>query len=161
MERRKNTAPNLKMPDSVKDNLDRGVTPTDAVFYNKYCSICHQKNGLGNDRFPPLSESEWVNGDKNLLISILLNGLQGNLTVKGKSYTNNMPKMYMLSDGNIAQILTYIRQNFNNHSGEVTSKDVSNMRKEMGKNDPANNKPGNNKPGDKPGKNKPTDKKAH
>ncbi|MDR3716813.1 MAG: PQQ-dependent sugar dehydrogenase [Puia sp.] len=137
MEKRQRTAPNLRTPDEVKDNLDKEITPPEAVYYKTYCAICHQRNGLGNERFPPLSESEWVNGDKNLLISIVLNGLQGNFTVKNKSYNNTMPKMYMLSDAKVAQILTYIRQHFNNHADPVTVENVAAVRKTIENNNPA------------------------
>ncbi|MEO8416451.1 MAG: c-type cytochrome [Ginsengibacter sp.] len=133
MAKRKNQAPNLKLPDSIKDNLDRGVSRSKAgEIYNTYCSVCHQRDGLGNDRFPPLSGSEWVNGDKSALIAIVLGGLDGNIIVKGKSYNNKMPRLNLLSDENIALILTYIRQNFNNNSSDVTEEEVSNTRKSLG-----------------------------
>ena len=134
MVKRKNEATNIKIPDSIRDNLDRGSVTIAGQTFNTYCSVCHQRDGLGNDRFPPLSGSEWVTGDKSVLIAIVLNGLDGNITVKGKSYTNKMPRLNLLSDGNIAQILTYIRQNFNNNASAVTTEDVSNTRKSLGGN---------------------------
>ena len=132
MVKRKNEATNIKIPDSIRDNLDRGSVTTAAKTFNTYCSVCHQRDGLGNDRFPPLSGSEWVLGDKNALIAIVLGGLDGNITVKGKSYNNKMPRLNLLSDENIAQILTYIRQNFNNNASAVTLEDVSKTRKALG-----------------------------
>ena len=133
MVKRKKEALNIKIPDSIKDNLDKGGSLTKAgETFNTYCSVCHQRDGLGNDRFPPLSGSEWVNGDKNALIAIVLYGLDGNITVKGKSYNNKMPRLNLLSDGNIAQILTYIRQNFNNNSSAVTPEEVAATRKSLG-----------------------------
>ena len=131
MAKRKNEAPNIKIADEMKDNLDKGSTIAGSETFNIYCSVCHQRDGFGNDRFPPLSGSEWVNGDKNALIAIVLNGLDGNITVKGKSYNNKMPRLNLLSDENIAQILTYIRQNFNNNSSAVTSEEVSKGRKSL------------------------------
>jgi glucose/arabinose dehydrogenase len=125
----KKHATNIKTPDEVADNLDRGIVDKGAKLYNTYCGICHQRNGLGNDRFPPLSASEWVVGDKMLPIHIVLNGLDGEFNVKGKSYNNRMPRLNLLSDESIAQILTYIRQNFNNNASAVTSQDVLKARK--------------------------------
>jgi len=141
MVKRKNEAPNTKLPDSVRDNLDRGkvITGKGAETFNTFCSVCHQRDGLGNDRFPPLSGSEWVTGDKSALIAIVLGGLDGNITVKGKSYNNKMPRLNLLSDENVAQILTYIRQNFNNNASAVTSEEVSNTRKVL---DGKSGKPG-------------------
>ncbi|HEX5026864.1 MAG TPA: cytochrome c, partial [Agriterribacter sp.] len=128
MDKRKRERPNLRLPDEVKDNLDREHSVKEAESYNIYCAVCHQRNGLGNDRFPPLSGSEWVSGDKNVLINVVLNGLEGNIMVKGKSYNNRMPKMALLSDEDIARILTYIRQQFNN-ADSVTVEEVSKARK--------------------------------
>ncbi len=124
MENRKNTAPNIKKPDEVKDNLEKEITARSAQLYNTHCGACHQANGLGNDRFPPLSGSEWVTGDKRKLVSIILNGLQGPLIVKGKSYNNTMPAMNMLKPKEIADIATYIRQSFNNNASPVTPEDI-------------------------------------
>lgn len=128
MEKRKREAPNLKIPDEIKDNLDRENSIPEARNYNTYCAICHQRDGKGNDRFPPLAGSEWMTGDKSLPINIVLNGLEGNITVMGKSYNNKMPEMSLLSDEVIAQILTYIRQHFNNESS-VTVDEVRKVRK--------------------------------
>ena len=124
----KQNATNIKLPDEVADNMDKGTVDKGGKLYNTYCGICHQRDGMGNDRFPPLSGSEWVIGDKMVPLNIVLNGLQGELHVKGKVYNNKMPRLYMLSDENIAQILTYVRQNFNNKADSVTTKDVLNAR---------------------------------
>ena len=129
MAKRKMTATNIKIPDEVRDNLDRGTVSKSGQTFNTYCSICHQRDGLGNDRFPPLSGSEWVAGDKHVLINIVLNGIDGNITVKGRSYNNKMPGLNLLSDEDIAQILTYIRQNLNNNYSGVTTEEVRNARK--------------------------------
>ena len=132
MVKRKNQAPNIKIPDEVRDNLDKGSVTKGAETFNTFCAVCHQRDGLGNDRFPPLSGSEWVNGDKTFLINIVLDGLQGDINVKGKSYNNKMPRLNLLSDENIAQILTYVRQNFNNNSDSITAEEVSKARKALG-----------------------------
>ena len=87
MAKRKNEATNIKLPDSIKDNLDKGSVIKGAQAFNTFCSVCHQRDGLGNDRFPPLSGSEWVIGDKSALIAIVLGGLDGNITVKGNLIT--------------------------------------------------------------------------
>jgi len=134
MEKRKKEAPNVKTPDEIKDNLDREHSSRVAEAYNIYCSICHQRNGKGNDRFPPLDDSEWVNGDKNVLINVILNGLEGNIMVKGKSYNNKMPAMALLKDEDIADILTYIRKQFNNNDNAITAEEVKKARALLNKN---------------------------
>ena len=131
MEKLKKEATNIKMPDEVADNLDKGIVDKGGKLYNTYCGVCHQRDGMGNDRFPPLSGSEWVIGDKMVPINIVLNGLEGELHVKGKTYNNRMPRMNLLSDENIAQILTYVRQNFNNNASAVTKQDVLKARRAL------------------------------
>ena len=131
MEKLKKEATNIKMPDEVADNLDKGIVNKGGKLYNTYCGVCHQRDGMGNDRFPPLSGSEWVIGDKMVPINIVLNGLGGELHVKGKTYNNRMPRMNLLSDENIAQILTYVRQNFNNNASAVTKQDVLKARRAL------------------------------
>ena len=138
MDRRKSTAPNIKSPDEKKDiltannNLDNGDQDNlseGGKLYNIFCSVCHQRDGLGNDRFPPLDNSEWVIGDKTKLINVILLGLRGEIMVKGKSYNNAMPKLHMLKDEEIADILTYIRQNFDNNASPILKEEVAKVRK--------------------------------
>ncbi|MBC9797986.1 PQQ-dependent sugar dehydrogenase [Sinomicrobium weinanense] len=139
MEKRKRTAPNIKTPvenedmivsedddlDKYKDeNLGEG-----GKLYNIYCAICHQRNGLGNDRFPPLNNTEWVLGDRTRLINVVLKGLRGEIFVNEKSYTNVMPKLDRLTDEEIAGILTYIRQSFGNSASGITPEEVAGVRK--------------------------------
>ncbi|MCB0689357.1 MAG: PQQ-dependent sugar dehydrogenase [Saprospiraceae bacterium] len=136
MAQRKQTASNIKTPDEVKDRLiEDGMNDIDeenlsegGKLFNIFCSVCHQRNGKGNDRFPPLDHSEWVLGSKDTLINVILHGLRGEISVKGKTYTNRMPKLNMLKDDEIAQILTYIRQNFGNNASTVTTREVAERR---------------------------------
>ncbi len=82
--------------------------------YTTYCAACHQPNGQGlAGQFPPLVDSEWVVGvGPNRIIRIVLDGLQGDITVKGKQYNNVMlPWRQQLDDESIAAVVTYIRNN--------------------------------------------------
>ena len=127
----KKEATNIKMPDEVADNLDKGNVNKGGRLYNTYCGVCHQRDGMGNDRFPPLSGSEWVIGNKMVPLNIVLHGREGEMYVKGKMYNNKMPRLHLLPDETIAQILTYVRQNFNNNESAVTIEDVVKARKAM------------------------------
>ena len=137
MVERKKLASNVKTPDEVKDVVATeedgffadGVNMAEgAILYNKYCALCHQTNGLGNDRFPPLNYSDWVQGDSERLINVILNGLQGEINVRGRSYNNVMPKQDHLKDEEIASILTYVRQNFGNRSKGIEPEEVASVR---------------------------------
>lgn len=97
--------------------------------YGQYCVVCHQQDGGGvPGAFPPLQETEWVNGEKDTLISIVLNGLQGEITVKGEKYNSVMTPHNFLSDDEVAAVLTYVRQSFGNKSSEVTAEEVAAVR---------------------------------
>ncbi len=128
MEERKKL-PHLKTPDIVIDNLQRKSTRLGENLYYTYCSVCHQSNGRGaGGRWPPLAGSRWVNGDKKELIAIVLNGMEGEIEVKGVIYNEVMPQHGFLKDKDVAEILTYIRQSFGNNSGPVTEKEVGEVR---------------------------------
>lgn len=129
MEKRK-TRSYIKEPDVIKDNLHRGDMLAGSILYNTYCASCHQQNGKGdNSRFPPLSGSEWVTGDKKKLLGVILNGLQGEIKVNGQSWDGLMPAHSgFLDDHAIASIATYIRQNFGNKASAITSMEVSTVR---------------------------------
>nr|MBA4166894.1 dehydrogenase [Chitinophagaceae bacterium] len=81
--------------------------------------------------------SEWVNGDKDKLISIVLSGLTGPVRVRGRLYqppgiSGEMPgfgnnKEY--SDGQIAQALSLIRRSWSNVSELIIAEDIGRMRK--------------------------------
>ncbi|GAA4413128.1 hypothetical protein GCM10023187_41110 [Nibrella viscosa] len=129
MEKRK-TMSHIRTPDPIKDNLDRDKPVAGSKVYAVYCSPCHQRNGLGDSqRFPPLAGSEWVLGDKKRLIEVVLKGLEGPIEVKGQSYNNVMPQHSFLSNEDIAQVLTHIRQNFGNQADAVSVDDVNAIRK--------------------------------
>ncbi|HTI60792.1 c-type cytochrome [Mucilaginibacter sp.] len=134
MEKRKQTASNIKTPDEVKDNLFKGMATTSAV-YSTYCVACHQADGKGDgNRFPPLAQSEWVNYNTPRLIKVILNGLKGPVKVKGLSYNEVMPGHgSFLSDAQIAEVLTYIKSNFNNLPEIVTPEEVGAVRKTLPK----------------------------
>ncbi|MEJ7768185.1 MAG: c-type cytochrome [Chitinophagaceae bacterium] len=135
MEKRK-LLPHIKMPDEIKDNLVRGMSEGGAKIYSTYCQSCHQQNGKGDgNRFPPLDSSEWVigkkRGDKERLIALLLNGMEGPIEVKGVPYTNTMPAHGFLSNEDAALVLTFIRNNFGNKASGISSADVNEVRKTL------------------------------
>ena len=129
MEKRKMLA-HLRTPDKVSDDLERGKEgSTGMKLYNTYCQSCHQPDGNGDDNhFPPLSRSEWVNGDKKTLIKVILEGLEGTIQVKGKSYNGIMPANNFLDDDQIAEILTYVRESFGNNAGAIQTREVKDIR---------------------------------
>lgn len=97
--------------------------------YTQYCISCHQANGSGVPNLnPPLTETDYVLGDKQELIRIILNGSSAGLEVKGNTYANNMPAFDYLKDKEIANVLSYIRNDFGNSAEAVSVEDVQMAR---------------------------------
>ena len=101
--------------------------------YNQICASCHQATGQGVEgNFPPLAGSEWVTGEAEVPIAIALHGLQGEIQVAGKTYNGAMQPWSMLPDGDIAAIVTYIRQAWGNTAGPVSPEQVKALREKAG-----------------------------
>jgi glucose/arabinose dehydrogenase len=129
LEKRKTTSAHIKTPGEIADNLQKTIVTGGEQIYNTYCVACHLNDGKGDgSRFPPLDSSEYVLGDKTRLVDIVLKGLRGTITVKGQQYNNLMPSHSFLSDEDLAQVLTYTRQNFGNKSSDITSAEVAAVR---------------------------------
>ncbi len=131
MEKRKMLT-HLRTPDKIRDNLAEEIANEGQKIYNVYCVSCHQQDGAGDgSRYPPLGESDWVTGDKDRLITVLLEGLKGPITVNGKRYDGEMPKHDFLSDVDISKVATYLRLNFKNNAGAIHEKEVANLRSKL------------------------------
>lgn len=130
MEEEKRTAQNIRTPDPEADNLEREVAVGGEALYRTYCAACHSRNGEGSPpRFPPIVATEWVTGDAERLISIVLNGMEGPITVHGELYNSAMPAHgSFLNDAEVAEILTYVRQNFGSGAGPIRAEEVRNVR---------------------------------
>jgi mono/diheme cytochrome c family protein len=72
--------------------------------------------------------SEWVRGPKERLIELVLKGMSGPITVRGKSYDGVMPAHNFLSDEQVAEILTYVRTTFTHGGGPVSVEEVQAVR---------------------------------
>ena len=116
-------------PQSNTTSSKQATKNAGKALYTKHCMSCHQADGSGVPQmYPPLKKSNWVNGDKGKLIKVVLFGLEGEIDVNGESYYETMPKQDKLTDQQIADILSYIRKNFENHSDSIRSKDVQLLR---------------------------------
>jgi mono/diheme cytochrome c family protein len=99
------------------------------VFAN--CQGCHQITGTGQPGvFPPLAGSEWAMGGTERITRIVLAGLAGPVQVKGATFNNVMPPQAALSDKDLANVLTYIRNSWGNHGTMLTKDMVAKVRAE-------------------------------
>ncbi len=80
------------------------------------CAACHQATGMGvPGAFPALNGSPIVNGPKDGQINVLLNGIMKD----GKPTA--MLSFKQLSDVELAAVITYTRNNWNNKVGDTVS----------------------------------------
>ena len=119
----------VKVPDEKADNLSVRQPINPSALYATHCVACHQKNGEGVENiYPPLADSEWVTGKNEKLIRVLLNGLQGEIQVKNKTYNQVMPSYSFLSDHELASLINYIRSDFGKKASTVSSKEIGSLR---------------------------------
>lgn len=102
--------------------------------YLTICAGCHGTDGNGLNRFAPsLIGSDWVLGNKKRLALIVLHGMEGPVEVNGKIYDAPdilpvMPAHSTMDDRSISSILTYIRNEWGNSAGAVSTRTVSRTR---------------------------------
>jgi len=86
--------------------------------YQFYCGTCHGMDGKGMDGLaPPLYQSEYTEGRPEHIALIMLNGLQGPITVHGETYEGAavMPGIKQnpdISDKDIKDIIAFIKSGF-------------------------------------------------
>lgn len=130
---------NLSAADMKLFELGRDVYHRDAS-----CVTCHQPNGEGlAGIYPPLKTeqqgpfNQWVLGEEERLIKIVLKGLYGEIDVAGQIYdpAKGVPPMtgfeQIYNDREIAAVLTYVRSNFFwAFSGAIQPETVAKVRAE-------------------------------
>ena len=106
------------------DQMKRG-----AAVYARTCIACHQPTGMGLPPvFPPIANAPIVVGNPELPIKFILQGLMGPITVNGTTYNSMMPPVVGVTDGDIADVLTYVRQSFGNKGNPVSADQVKAVR---------------------------------
>ncbi len=95
------------------------------------CFVCHQVNGEGiPNQIPPLAKSDYLMADPERSIRAVLQGLTGEIVVNGKKYNGAMLPMGNLSDEEIANVLTYVRNSFGNSGDPIAPDAVRKVRSE-------------------------------
>ena len=98
---------------------ERKLIMSGSAIFTSLCVTCHGPGGKGiavagtsSLAAPPLPESKRINGDKSLLVKILLHGLSG--PIDGKDYPSVMPSLGANSDEWVASVVNYVRYEFGN-----------------------------------------------
>lgn len=112
-----------------------------AKIYTAKCNGCHGAGAQGDGaNYPSLVGSKWVTGETEILGMIILNGLKGP-TSDGKTYPGSgMPAQGGgLTPEDLAGVMTYVRNNFGNSTGDVVTAqmaaaaiEISNARANVG-----------------------------
>jgi len=114
--------------------------PKGVALFSSVCQTCHGPDGNGvKSLAPPLNQSEWVTGDKDRLISIVLFGLTGPVSVNGHLYkapeiNGDMPGIgysQELSSEDIAQLLSFIRKSWRNDAEKISTEEVAKVRQKL------------------------------
>jgi mono/diheme cytochrome c family protein len=107
-----------------------GATAVNGAEVFTRCAACHQANGMGvPGAYPPLAGSEWLLGNPEVPIRIVLHGLQGPITVKSGSFNSAMtPFADQLSDAEIAAVISYERSSWGNSASKITAEQVAAVR---------------------------------
>jgi len=98
-----------KQDDPAKVWTMADITARGEKVYANTCQACHQANGNGAGPIKPLNGSPVVNSpDKTQQIQVVLNGRGAMPAWKGT-----------LSDTDIAAVITYTKNHWNNHTGQL------------------------------------------
>ena len=116
---------------AMKASFERGK----AMYHGEVgCFGCHGADGDGNAIIPPVNNSEWVTGAEQRLIAILLHGFTGPITVNKQKFNSPMTMPGLdnnnaIDDQDLADIATYIRNEWQNSASPITPEMVSKIRR--------------------------------
>lgn len=109
---------------------DSRMTAGQAVYVDS-CSACHTRNGTGIERmFPRLADAPSVRqDDPTTLIRVILTGTKSASTELAPTGPAMPSFGWNLSDAQIAAVLTYIRNTWQNAASPVSESQVASVRK--------------------------------
>jgi alcohol dehydrogenase (quinone), cytochrome c subunit len=135
------TTENAPVPDhtTAKALLEGTDATPGAAIYAGQCQFCHKETGAAAPPFlPPLAGNPTVlDKDPSSLINIVLNG-SAPLVVRGNPSPYRMPQFRaQLSNQQIADVVTFIRNGWGNSAPPVSASEVADLRKST---DPASDR---------------------
>ncbi|HEY0290379.1 MAG TPA: cytochrome c [Pseudomonas sp.] len=103
------------------------------AIYADRCSACHTPNGEGAEHlFPKLAAAPLINSnDPSSLIRVVLAGSRAGATDAAPTAPAMPAFGWNLSDDNVANVLTYVRNTWGNAAPAVSSSDVKEMREQL------------------------------
>jgi mono/diheme cytochrome c family protein/glucose/arabinose dehydrogenase len=129
------TSLNRRRPGTLTPEEEKRLEAGSDV-YSAVCAACHGPEGMGKAleggapgamMAPPLAGSPRVQGHRDYVIKVLLNGLTGPLG--GRTYTDIMaPLGSAMNDEWVAGVASFVRSSFGNTGSMVTPADVARVR---------------------------------
>ena len=114
---------------SQSNSLEQSIKRGQEVF-NATCKNCHMENGQGMAGvYPPLAKSDFLAQNAKRAIGIVVNGLDGEITVNGKIYNLDMPAQKQLTDQQVTDVLNFVRNSWGNKGKPITAAQVKTARK--------------------------------
>jgi mono/diheme cytochrome c family protein len=104
-----------------------------AEIYSDACTSCHLENGVGQSRlFPPLGHDAVLQqADPAGLLHLILAGTQIGTSASRPSPLSMPSFAWKLSDQEIADVATYIRNSWSNQAAPIAESEVSAARKKL------------------------------
>lgn len=101
-----------------------------ARVYRTLCLACHLPDGKGMTAVvPPLAGADFLFDDRERAIRIVLKGISGPITVNSVGYNGIMPPLEaVLSDRQIADVLTYVYNSWGNEGAAFDPDFVATLR---------------------------------
>jgi mono/diheme cytochrome c family protein len=117
-------------PSAAHDPPDSGAMTRGAAIYSDACASCHLEDGVGQPRyFPPLGHDAMLQqADATGLEHLILAGTRiGSSALRPSSLA--MPSFaWKLSDSEIADVATYLRNSWGNQAAAVSASEVRDLR---------------------------------
>jgi mono/diheme cytochrome c family protein len=101
--------------------------------YTLHCSNCHMEDGTGLAAlYPPLKHSDYMLDNFQEVVCGMRHGQQGPIVVNGLEYNQPMPGNPRLTDLELAEITTYIYNEFADSLLIISMHDVRKLMESCG-----------------------------
>jgi mono/diheme cytochrome c family protein len=120
-------------PNIASSAPDAGAMHRGAEIYSDACASCHLDDGIGQSRlFPPLGKDAMLQQvDPTGLEHLILGGTRVGVSAERPSPLGMPSFAWKLSDQEIADVSTFIRNSWGNQAAPVAASDVRDLRKKL------------------------------
>ena len=120
-------------PNVASSAPEAGAMRRGAEVYSDACASCHLDNGIGQSRlFPPLGKDAMLQQpDPTGLEHLILGGTHVGVSASRPSPLGMPSFAWKLTDQEIADVSTFIRNSWGNQAAPVAAAEVSALRKKL------------------------------